>query len=193
MLAACVMSTTLAAQAAEGDKSAAELAIAEVDKAGVDGKPAEAQATLAKKALLRADAARASGDSAQAMLLEGLARTHAEMARDVLRAAKIEGERTTAEQRTTELSTDSERKRALIEEIAARKQRAAADLAAVEAAAAARPPKPEGKTDTKGEGKKVSSTGEVKEVPAPAAGKKPTGREKANTAAPAPGTKGNQK
>jgi hypothetical protein len=100
-------------------------------------------------------------------LLEGLARSHAEMARDVLRAAKIEAERVAAEQRTTELGTDSERKRALIEEIAARKQRAVADLAAAEAAAAAKPPKPEGKTDTKKEGKTVSSTGEIKEVAAP--------------------------
>lgn len=166
-------STVLAAHAAEGDKSAAEQAIAEVDKAGADGKAGEAQATLAKKALLRADAARASGDNAQGALLEGLARTHAEMARDVLRAAKIEAERTAAERRTTELATDSERKRALIEEIAGRKQRAAADLAAAEAVAAARPPKPEGKTDTKNEGKKVSSTGEIKDVAGAADKKKP--------------------
>ncbi len=167
------MSAALTANAAEGDKSAAEIALAEVDKAGPDGKPAEGQANLAKKALLRADAARASGDGKQGALLEGLARTHAEMARDVLRAAKIEAERTAAEQRTTELATDSERKRALIEEIAARKQRASADLAAAEAAAAARPPKPEGKTDTKNEGKKVSSTGEIKEVAGAGDKKKP--------------------
>jgi len=174
-----VLSGTLAAQAAEGDRSAADAAVAEVEKAGAEAKAGEGQATLAKKTLARADAARAAGDGVQSALLEGLARTYAEMARDVLRAAKIEAERTAAEQRTTELTVDSERKRALIEEVAARKQRAAAALAAAEAAAAARPPKPEGKTDTKGEGKTVLSTGEIKPPAKGAPGKKapaPTGK-----------------
>lgn len=141
------------AHAAEGDRSAAEAALAEVKKAGEGAKPAEGSVGRAEAALARATAARNSGDSAMGALLEGLARTYAETARDVLRAAALEAERTKAEARTTELSTDTERKRALIEETAARKQRAAADLAAARDAAKARPPKSEGKTDTSKEGK----------------------------------------
>jgi hypothetical protein len=148
-----VLSVPSFAHAAEGDRSAAEAALAEVAKAGPDGKAAEGSVERAKAALARATAARNSGDSAMGSLLEGLARTHAEMGRDVLRAAAVEAERTKAEARTTELTTDTERKRALIEETAARKQRAAADLAAAQEAAKARAPKSEGKTDTSKEGK----------------------------------------
>jgi hypothetical protein len=151
--AAVLLAVASPAHAAEGDRSAAEAALAEVAKAGADGKPAEGSVERAKAALARATAARNSGDSAMGLLLEGLARTHAEMARDVLRAAAVEAERTKAEARTTELSTDTERKRALIEETAARKQRASADLAAALEAAKSRAPKSEGKTDTSKEGK----------------------------------------
>ena len=162
VVGASLLCGVTAASAASSDKAAAEAALEDVEKAGLEGKAGVGAAAAAKQALTRATSARSGGDVLMGELLEGLARTHAEMARDAVRASKIEAERTAAELRTTELTTDTERKKALLEEIAARKQRAEADFVEATAAAAARPPKPEGKTDTKGEGKKVSATGEVR-------------------------------
>lgn len=162
VVGASLLCGATAASAASSDKAAAEAALEDVEKAGLEGKAGVGAAAAAKQALTRATSARNGGDVLMGELLEGLARTHAEMARDAVRASKIEAERTAAELRTTELTTDTERKKALLEEIAARKQRAEADFVEATAAAAARPPKPEGKTDTKGEGKKVSATGEVR-------------------------------
>jgi hypothetical protein len=89
----------------------------------------------ARKALERANGARASGDTAHARMLDGLALEWAETARDLLRAAAAEKEAVAVAKRARELGVQVERARALLEETQARRGRAAADLERAEAEA----------------------------------------------------------
>lgn len=86
----------------------------------------------AKKALERAFGARGAGDEPHARMLDALALTWAEAARDLDRAAAAERVANTTSQRAREAQTRAERARALLEETQARRERATAELQRVE-------------------------------------------------------------
>lgn len=88
----------------------------------------------AKRALRRADDARASGDYPHAALLEGLALEHAESGVDLVRAVDAEKKLAQTEKELTELETKITRARALLEETLARRGRARAKLEELEKA-----------------------------------------------------------
>lgn len=88
-----------------------------------------------KKALERAYGARAAGDEPHARMLDALALTWAEAARDLARAASAERVAATTSQRAREAQIKAERARALLEETQARRERAAAEIVRVEAEA----------------------------------------------------------
>jgi hypothetical protein len=96
----------------------------------------------AKKALVRAEGARKSGDVPHAELLEGLAREWAETARDVARAAAIEADAGALESSASEASLRAEKARALLEEAIARRGRTEAELEKLSIGAGPFPPKP---------------------------------------------------
>ena len=88
-----------------------------------------------KVALERAHGARAAGDELHGRMLEGLALEWAETARDLARAAVAEQAAQAIGKKAYEVQTQAERARALLEETQARRGRAAAELAHVEAEA----------------------------------------------------------
>ncbi|MDC0682580.1 hypothetical protein [Sorangium atrum] len=89
----------------------------------------------AKRALQRAQGARAAGDAAHARQLDAVALEWAETARTLLRAAAAEATAVEAAKRAREVETKLERARALLEETQARRGRAAAELDRIEAEA----------------------------------------------------------
>jgi colicin import membrane protein len=89
----------------------------------------------AKKALERAHGARASGDTAHAKMLDGVALEWAETARDLIRAADAEQAATQVAAAAKEAAGKAERARALLEETQARRGRAEAELERLEAQA----------------------------------------------------------
>lgn len=91
----------------------------------------------AKTALIRAHGARAAGDEAHAKVLDGVALEWATAAQELTRAAAAEKAATAAAKKAHEVQTKVERARALLEETQARRGRAAAELAKVEADAKA--------------------------------------------------------
>jgi hypothetical protein len=138
-----------------GDGAAAQAILRELEGSGHDGGPLKAPPNVstpdaaageaarvtaepiksAKRALERARGARAAGDEAHARMLDGLALEWAETARDLERAAAAEAVATAIAQKLAEEQTQAERARALLEETQARRGRAAAELARVEAEA----------------------------------------------------------
>ncbi|WP_437591293.1 hypothetical protein [Sorangium sp. So ce1000] len=89
----------------------------------------------AKRALQRADGARAAGDATNARRLDAVALEWAETARTLLRAAAAEAAAVDAAKSAREVETKLERARALLEETQARRGRAAAELERIEAEA----------------------------------------------------------
>lgn len=89
----------------------------------------------ARKALERAHGARASGDTAHAKMLDGVALEWAETARDLIRAADAEAAATRTATAAKEVAGKAERARALLEETQARRGRAEAELQRLEAEA----------------------------------------------------------
>lgn len=89
----------------------------------------------AKKALERAHGARTAGDTTHARLLDALALEWAQTAETLARAAKSEEDAVTAQKQARDAATQLERGRTLLEETQARKGRAEAELARVEAEA----------------------------------------------------------
>jgi hypothetical protein len=83
-------------------------------------------------ALDRAAKLRASGDEAHARLADGLAKTWAEAARDVVRAVEVEEKSQAARRAATDAGVVAERERALLEEGIAQSGRVRAQLDAVE-------------------------------------------------------------
>ncbi len=127
------------APAPPGDGAQAEKLLAQVEAASLDpkyGKVVEDAVRSSVHALERAAGARASGDSAHARMLDGLALEWAETARDLLKAAKAEDEAMASAKKARELSVQVERARALLAETEARRGRAAADLKQAETKAA---------------------------------------------------------
>ncbi len=82
----------------------------------------------ARKALDRAQDARASGDEVHAVMLEGLALEWAELAQDILRASDAERAVDTSQAAAASASIRVQRSRAMLEELAARKARASAQM-----------------------------------------------------------------
>ncbi|MDB4940785.1 MAG: hypothetical protein JWP97_319, partial [Labilithrix sp.] len=85
----------------------------------------------ARAALDRAAKLRASGDEGHAKLAEGVARTWAEAARDLVRAAEVEERAHAARRNAADAGVVAERERALLEEGMAQSGRVRAQLDAV--------------------------------------------------------------
>ncbi len=109
------------------DRGAAEVTLREVE-----GSPRKEVATemigRAKVALDRGAKLRASGDEAHAKLADALARTWAEAARDVVRAAETEEKAATLRRNATDAGAIADRERALLEEGIAQSGRLRAQL-----------------------------------------------------------------
>lgn len=91
----------------------------------------------ARRALERADRARAAGDVTNAEQLEGLARDWAEYAQDAAKAVQAEHKAASAQSAAADASTRVERARALLEEQMARRARAQGELKALQEASQA--------------------------------------------------------
>lgn len=155
---AVALSLTFASALAVAEPSHLEVAqsiLADLAKQGDAAKPAEHEIANANAALERARSARAAGDAKHAVALEGVARTWAETARDVLVAVKAEADLAAADQALTAARTQMERDRALLEETLSRRGLATVELSRAEEEARARTPKDVAKK------KKVSATGAV--------------------------------
>ena len=132
-LAALVAALTVGAfaVAAPDDRTATEEALREVERSAKKDVAAE-MTTRSRAALERAAKLRASGDEPHARLAEGLARTWAEAARDVLRAVDIEEKAEGARRSATDAGIVAERERALLEEGIAQSGRLRAQLDSME-------------------------------------------------------------
>jgi hypothetical protein len=121
------LASGVAAAAGPDDRATAETVLKEVE--------ASPRKALVSEMLLRAHAAedraaklRTAGDEAHARLADGLARSWAETARDVLRAADVEDKARVARLAATDAGVSAERERALLEEGIAQSGRLRAQL-----------------------------------------------------------------
>jgi hypothetical protein len=119
------------------DRAATEAILRDLDAAktaAIEGDVKEARA-----ALERATRMRGAGDDAHARIAEGLAREHAESARDLVRA--VDAETTASELRLAAMDAGAqlEREQALLEEAIARTGRLRAELEAADREAKATP------------------------------------------------------
>ncbi len=119
------------ALAAEDDRAATESVLKEVEASPRKDVGGEL-VTRSRAALDRAAKLRAAGDEAHARLADRLARTWAEAARDVVRAAAVEESAAAARSGATDAGTLADRERALLEEAIAQSGRLRAQLDAVE-------------------------------------------------------------
>jgi hypothetical protein len=121
----------IAAAAGPEDRAATDAALREVEASPKKDVAAE-MVTRSRAALDRAAKLRASGDEPHARLADGLARTWAEAARDVLRAVDVEEKAQAARRAATDAGVVAERERALLEEGIAQSGRLRAQLESVE-------------------------------------------------------------
>jgi hypothetical protein len=119
------------AMAAGDDRAAAESALKEVD-ASPRKDVASDFASRSRAALDRAARLRASGDESHAKVADNLARQWAEAARDVARAAVVEGNAQAARLGATDAGAIADRERALLEEAIAQSGRLRAQMESVE-------------------------------------------------------------
>lgn len=119
------------AAAAPDERTATEDALREVERSPKKDVAAE-MITRSRAALERAAKLRASGDEPHARLADGLAKTWAEAARDVLRAVDIEEKAQAARRGATDAGIVAERERALLEEGIAQSGRLRAQLESTE-------------------------------------------------------------
>ncbi len=119
------------AAAAPDERTATEDALREVERSPKKDVAAE-MTTRSRAALERAAKLRSSGDEAHARLAEGLAKSWAEGARDVLHAVDIEEKAQAARRGATDAGIVAERERALLEEGIARSGRLRAQLESTE-------------------------------------------------------------
>jgi hypothetical protein len=132
------------AAAAPKPRDSAQALLSEVVKGPQGGGVREAVAE-AKRALVRADRARLSGDHRHGVELEELALEWAEAARDRAKLAVVTRRATDLEKKRSELEEKLEAARALIEQSGAQKARAEAQLKALEQPAPAPAPAPAAK------------------------------------------------
>jgi hypothetical protein len=128
---ATALAIGVAAAAATDDRATTEAVLREVSASPKKDIAAEMIAR-SRGALDRAAKLRASGDEAHARLADGLARTWAEAARDVVRASEVEERAHAARRAATDAGVIAERERALLEEGIAQSGRVRAQLDAVE-------------------------------------------------------------
>ncbi|MBS2016655.1 MAG: hypothetical protein JST00_27475 [Deltaproteobacteria bacterium] len=130
-LATSCIGLGVAAASGADDRAAAEGILKDVEASKKKEVAAE-MVTRSKAALERAARLRAAGDEPRARLAEGLARTWAEAARDVLRAVEVEDRAQAARHAATDAGAIAERERALLEEGIAQSGRLRAQLEAAE-------------------------------------------------------------
>lgn len=141
---------------ADGDRAETERVIAAVEQDAAAPAARDALAS-SRRALERAQGARDAGDAHHAEQLEALARLWAETARDVLAAAKAEGDAATLQQKVDTTRAQADRQRALVEETISRRGRAEAELRRAQEDASSKPPTaaPRDKAAKKSGGKKA--------------------------------------
>lgn len=127
-----VLVTLWAPLAFGADRDEAERLVAQTAQAP-EAPAAARELDAARRALGRARGARDGGDRPSAELLEGLARTWAEAARDVVQTVRAEAALAKAQKALLEARSQVERGRALVEETISRKGRAQVELERLEA------------------------------------------------------------
>jgi hypothetical protein len=137
-LALSFMEVVASGATGEDDRAAAEATLNELARSPKKDVAAEMIAR-AHAAQARAAALRASGDEPHARLADGLARTWAEAARDVIRAVEIEQKAATARLSATDAGAVADRERALLEEGIAQTGRLRAQLESAERSAKEEP------------------------------------------------------
>lgn len=176
LVAACLVSLGLAA-GAEGpdDRATTEALLREAEGSKKKDVAAEMIAR-SRAALERAARLRASGDEPHARLADGLARTWAEAARDVIRAVEVEERAQAARRGATDAGAMAERERALLEEGIAQTGRLEAQLEAAERDSKEQPARTSAAAGSDADGGKRAAP----QAPAPKAGApKPTPRDAA--------------
>ena len=156
------------ALAAGDDRPTAEALVKEVESS-TRKDAADALTARARGALERAAKLRAAGDETHAKLAEGVARSWAEAARDVSRAAAVEDSARATRLAATDAGVVADRERALLEESVAESGRLRAQLEAIEHESKDEPPR----TSTSAasdSGSRPSKTTPQKAAPAPARG-----------------------
>lgn len=128
----------VAAAAQPDDRAATEALLREVGASSKKDVAAE-MITRSRAALDRAAKLRGAGDEPHAKLADGLARTWAEAARDVVRAVDVEERAQAARRAATDAGVVAERERALLEEGIAQSGRLRAQLESVEREAKEQP------------------------------------------------------
>lgn len=123
--------TLVAVAAGTDDRATTEAVLREVEASPKKDVVAEMLAR-SRAAVDRAKKLRSAGDEAHAVLADGLARTWAEAARDVVRAVDVEDKAQAARRAATDAGVSAERERALLEEGIAQSGRLRAQLDAVE-------------------------------------------------------------
>lgn len=121
----------IAAASGPEDRTTTEAILKEVE-ASPKKDVASEMVARSRAALERGTRLRGSGDEPRARLADGLARTWAEAARDVIRAVDVEDRAQAARRGATDAGAQAERERALLEEGVAQSGRLRAQLEAAE-------------------------------------------------------------
>jgi len=126
---ACAAALGISTQALAGadDRTMAETVLKEVEASPRKDVAVE-MTQRAKVALERSTRMRSAGDEAHARMADALARTWAEAARDVVRAAELEEKAAAARKNATDAGAIADRERALLEEGIAQSGRLRAQL-----------------------------------------------------------------
>lgn len=141
MLVLCLSLGGVALATRSGDDRAhAEAALSALSAVPAHARLAHEPMTAARRALTRAEEARAAGDTKHVPELEALAREHAETGTDLVRAAEAEKKLRDVQKDLSDVETKLSRARALLEETLARRGRAQAKLDELEKAKSAPPP-----------------------------------------------------
>lgn len=174
----------IAAASGADDRATAEAVLKEVEASNKKDLASE-MITRSRGALERATRLRAAGDEPRAKLAEGLARTWAEAARDLLKAVDVEDRAQAARRGATDAGATAERERALLEEGVAQSGRLRAQLEAAERETKQQPARTSTQANDPDSGAKAPSKAAPK---APASGAPPSGGPPGR--APAPATSG---
>lgn len=136
IVAALTLTTALAIALVAGAATSDDRTVTEAVLREVEASPKRDVVTemiaRSRAAIERAKKLRTAGDEAHAVLADGLARTWAEAARDVVRAVEVEDKAQAARRGATDAGVSAERERALLEEGIAQSGRLRAQLDAVE-------------------------------------------------------------
>ena len=158
-----------AAAAEPPARDRAKALLAELDKTGASRGAARDAVAEASRALGRADKARLAGDQKHGAALEELALEWAEAGRDLERAAAAETRAAELEKKLTEAEAKLRTTRTLIEQAAARRARADAELAELEQSKAGPPAASSSSAPSAGKAPKSTPSAAPTPKPAPAA------------------------